>query len=398
MDLKLLLELDRRAKATGEAQGKRRDLYETVVAETGRHFIGITGPRGAGKTILLQQLAAGAADSCYISLDTLPTDTDLYELLETLCERYGYHRFYLDEIHFIRDSLGALKKIYDFLEVRVIFTSSVALQIRESAHDLARRVRLHSLDYFSFREYLDFKHGERFSRLSLNDLLGVAIPPRYLRVADRLEAYLRGGLMPFALEEPEPLPLLEATIEKIIFRDIPRTLRLHLDELDTLRRMLAFIGRSGVDGINYTNLSANLKITKYKAEQYVCALEKAYILQQLFPLGTNVMREPKVLLMPPIRCLYRPFEEARGGLREDFVALAFRQAQLPLAYLKGTRGQKTPDFRVQHQGQNIVFEVGGKRKGRTQFKGVVADRKVILAEDAGPTAGRLPLHLIGFLA
>jgi predicted AAA+ superfamily ATPase len=63
----------------------------------------------------------------------------------------------LDEIHFSDDGMGALKQIYDFLDVRVFFTSSVALRIRDSVYDLARRVSLHSLDYFSFREYLEFR-------------------------------------------------------------------------------------------------------------------------------------------------------------------------------------------------------------------------------------------------
>ncbi len=36
----------------------KRALYATVAGSQGRHFIGIVGPRGAGKTILLKQLAA----------------------------------------------------------------------------------------------------------------------------------------------------------------------------------------------------------------------------------------------------------------------------------------------------------------------------------------------------
>lgn len=397
MNYNALLELDKMAKVAGRRLQERRSLYGLLQAEEGRHFIGISGPRGAGKTILLQQLAAASEDGCYVSLDTLPPDTDLFFLVKGLKERYGFVRFFLDEVHFLKDGLGALKKIYDFLEVRVIFTSSVALRIKETAHDLSRRVRIHCLDYFTFREYLTFAHDLRLPRLALDDFLAGRIDPAYLRTGDRWESYLTHGLMPFALAEPEPMPLLQATVETIITKDIPGTLRLHIDELETLRRLLTFVGRSEVDGINYSTLAKNLGITKYKAEQYVQAFEDAFLFLPLFPKGTNVLREPKVLLMPPVRLLYRHIKEARGGLREDAVALVMRQAGIPLHYLKTTRGQKTPDFLIQHEDLSIVLEVGGKGKGRTQFKGFKADRKIVLTEECAPGADRLPLHLLGFL-
>jgi uncharacterized protein len=397
MELARILELDRLAKAAGRRLSARRGLYQVLRVDAGRHFKGIAGPRGAGKTILLQQLAAGSEDGCYVSLDTVARDTDLFALVKDLKERYGFRRFYLDEVHFLPEALGALKNIYDFLDVGVVFTSSVALRIKESAHDLARRVRVHRLDYFTFREYLQFVHGTELPPLTIGHLLEGRIDPAYLRTMDRWQGYITGGLMPFSLEEPEPLPLLKATVETIIARDIPGTVRLHVDELDTLRRLLAFVGRSEVDGINYSTLAKNLGITKYKAEQYVQAFEDAFLLLPLFPQGTNLLREPKVLMMPPLRLLYRSLEEARGGLREDYVALAMRQAGIPLHYLKTTRGAKTPDFQIQYQETSVVLEVGGKGKGRTQFKGFTADRKIVLGEGATADRDRLPLHLLGFV-
>jgi len=121
-------------------------------------------------------------------------------------------------------------------------------------------------------------------------------------------------------------------------------------------------------------------------------------LQRIFPAGTNVLREPKVLLTPPIRKLFRPLEEIRGGLREDVFAMAISHAGYELNYLKSTRGQKTPDFLLQRKGENLVFEIGGKGKGRSQFKGVQADRKIVMGEDANFSPDRIPLHLVGFLA
>ncbi|MCC5788319.1 MAG: ATP-binding protein [Opitutales bacterium] len=398
MQLSTLLDLDRRAKDLGRTRNLKRSLFTSLKADQGRHFIGIVGPRGAGKTILLQQLAADCEDGFYLSLDTLPREVNLFSLVRELAEAYHFTHFFLDEIHFADGALGALKQMYDFLDIRVFFTSSVALRIRESVYDLSRRVSLHSLDYFSFREYLEFTKGEVLPRVELDALLARETDPAYLRCADRFEAYLSGGLLPFALEEPDPSPLLEGTLQAIISRDIPNSLALRVHELDLLRRMIAFIGRSDVDGINYSSLSQNLGITKYKAEQYASAFENAFVLQRIFPAGSNVLKEPKVLLMPPLRTLYRPLAECRGGLREDFFALAMRQAGFEMHYLKSTRGKKTPDFLINHKGKKLVFEIGGKGKGREQFKGVHADQKIILAEGTKLSSERMPLHLAGFLA
>lgn len=394
-----LLELNDLAIREGQRLQEHRPLYEVLRQEAGRHLTGIVGPRGAGKTVLLKQIAALEEDAFYLSVDTLGEETSLFEIIKGLFERYRFRRFLLDEIHFLRGAMGDLKKIHDFLpEVRILFTGSVTLAIHDSAYDLARRVRIHPLEYFSFREFISLRQGEKLEKISLDDLLAGELPTAHIRSTRHFASYLSGGLLPFSLEEPDPLPLLRGTISKIISRDIPSTRPLRIDELPVLEKFLSFIGKSQVDGINYSSLSKNLGITKYKAEQYCEAFEQAFLLQRLFPAGSNVLREPKILLMPPIRLLHRPIDECLGGLREDYFAMAMRQAGISIQYLKSTTGQKTPDFLIEHQGRKIVFEIGGKGKGRSQFKGVQADQKIILAPGIEPSSGRIPLEMLGFLS
>jgi predicted AAA+ superfamily ATPase len=399
IDFSHLLELHELAIREGRQTSARRPLFEVLSQEQGRHLTGIVGPRGAGKTVLLKQIAASDQEAFYLSVDTLDVDADLFDVVRELSERYRFRRFLLDEIHFLKGAMGDLKKIHDFLpDLRVTFTGSVALAIHDSAHDLARRVRIHPLEYFSFREFLAIRHRETLEKIPLDHLLAGDFSAAHLRASRHFSSYLAGGLLPFSLEEPDPLPLLRNTIAQIIARDIPSTRPLRIDELPILEKFLAFIGKSQVDGINYTSLSKNLGITKYKAEQYCEAFERAFLLQRLFPAGTNVLREPKILLMPPLRLLHRPIDEAAGGLREDFFAMAMRQAGIPIEYLKSTTGQKTPDFLIEHGGQKIVFEIGGKGKGRSQFKGVKADQKIILAQGGSHAPGRVPLEMLGFLS
>ena len=47
--------------------------------------------------------------------------------------------------------------------------------------------------------------------------------------------------------------------------------------------------------------------------------------------------------------------------------------------------------------EKIAIEIGGKGKGREQFKGVKVDRKIIFAHTDVPDSKRYPLFLLGYL-
>lgn len=294
-------------------------------------------------------------------------------------------------------STALLKQLYDFTDLRILFSSSVSLAMQASAHDLSRRVRLLHLYGFSFREYLTFTQGLSLPVIEMEQIAGGNWQPDHLRAGRHFEEYLRGGMLPFSLEEPEPFVLLEGILEKVISHDIPSVERLMVDELESIRRLIRFVGRSAIDGINYSSLSRNLGITKYKAQQYVGCLEKAFILHQVFPAGTNVLREPKILMTPPNRLLYRDFDDAVGGLREDYFVETMKQAGIQFRYLKSTRGAKTPDYLIEDARGKLAVEIGGSGKGRQQFKGIQIDRKLLFAHRPVPERGRLPLFLLGYL-
>jgi predicted AAA+ superfamily ATPase len=178
---------------------------------------------------------------------------------------------------------------------------------------------------------------------------------------------------------------------------VPLIAKLTTDEIHTIEKVVTFIGRSPVDGINYSSIAKNVGITKYKAEQYIQLLKKSFILNPIFPFGTNVLKEPKVLMYLPYRLLYKPYEEAKGAIREDFFAEAMAMAGKGFHYLKSRRGMKTPDFLIEGDGEEIIIEVGGKGKGKEQFKGVYAKNKIRLTDSDDVDGNKRPLFLVGYL-
>ena len=389
-----VLEMHEMAMKDALSYPHARSLLRDIQKEEGRHFVGVVGPRGVGKTVLLKQLALNDPSSFYLTLDALDRDADVFGLLKKLNQDYGYNRFFLDEVHFHPRIAEILKNVYDFLNVHVWFTSSVALALNQSAHDLSRRTVLRFLHPFSFREYLFFKHQLHLESLSVEEIFAKEWSPDHMRCGVYFDDYLQGALMPFALNEPEPLEILKNILQTIIHKDIPAVSKLFTGELDLISKMVEFVGLSGVDGINYTSLSKNIGITKYKAEQYLGLLEKAFVLQRVFPKGTNVLQEPKVLLSVPYRLLYRDIKDCIGGLREDFFADAMRYSGTSFYYLKTKRGAKTPDFLLS---DGSVVEVGGKGKGLEQFKNVSVGRKYVFTHSDQTDGVKRPLFMLGYL-
>jgi len=400
MNLNQFLELDKLAREDGKQYPKKRELHNQIISEKGKHFIGIVGPRGVGKTVLLKQIAIETKNSFYLSADTLE-ENNLFEIVKILIERYKVKLLLLDEVHFQKEYEQKLKKIFDFLNIKLIFTSSVSLSIFESSYDLSRRVKLLYLYPFSFREYLFFKEDVSLPALTLDKIIKKQWPSEYLRYEYLFEDYLKGGLLPFSLEEADIYSILKNILEKTIRKDIPSVAGLQVDELNDIEKTLKFIGKSPVDGINFTSVSKNVGITKYKAEQYVHLLEKAFVLNPVFPEGTNVLKEPKILMYLPFRLLYKSYDEAIGAIREDFFAEILRMKGWAFSYLKTKRGAKTPDFLIKAEGESIILEVGGKGKGkgkgRQQFKGIKGNKKMILIDSAETDGIKRPLFLMGLL-
>jgi hypothetical protein len=390
-----LTKLNEIARKDGEKFAKKRFPYATIEKFIkDRVFLGLIGPRGVGKTVLLKQLLVSSKTSFYISLDSTRLQDGLFNLASEL-SKSGIKLLLIDEIHMLPGFERDLKKIFDFLDLQIVFTSSCALSLYNSTYDLSRRVRTVPIPPFSFREYIWFKKNEKVPAFRFKELFNLSKSKEYYGSCLRFEAlfneYLKGGSYPFAIDQDEPLALFKNVLTTVLSKDIFYADKISAPEQMEIERMLRFIGNAPAEDISYSAIAGGVGITKYKAERYVSVLEKAFILRRVFPKGANVLKEPKVMFMPPYRLLYRSFEDCMGALREDFFIESTLSAGLELFYLKTKRGEKTPDYLV----GDSVFEIGGKNKGREQFKGVSYKRKIILTQPGSMDEARRPLFFFG---
>ncbi len=391
-----LIELNEKAREEGKRYTKKRSIYSYLRSHLNeRIFIGLVGPRGVGKTILLKQLLAETENAFYVSLDNSSVPS-LYELAREL-ESRGVRYLILDEIQFYPRFQEDLKKIFDVLAIMVIFSGSVALSLSQAAVDLSRRVRIVLCPPFTFREFITFEKGEIIPEFSFAHLFEEKKSREYygkvLTYETLFESYLVGRSYPFTLGKSDYMSLFSTMLERIIANDLPKAGLIVPEEIRDIRNIVSFIGKSPAEDLNYTSLSRNLGITKYKAEKYVKLLEQSFVLTQVFPTGTNVLKEPKILLSLPFRLLYKSKDDCIGALREDFFVETLRFSGQEYFYLKSTRGGKTPDYLF----ADTIIEIGGTKKGISQFKNFKARKKIILTHPGIVDRVRRPLFFFGLV-
>ena len=125
-------------------------------------MIGLTGPRGVGKTTLVLQYIKknlNFAETLYVTAeDFYFADNRLIDLARDFVKRGGKYLF-IDEIHKYKEWAKELKLIYDYHpELNVVFTGSSVLDIKKGASDLSRRAVMYNMQGLSFREYLQLFH------------------------------------------------------------------------------------------------------------------------------------------------------------------------------------------------------------------------------------------------
>lgn len=396
-----LINLDRIARERIKKYPLKRFLYPHLnYLLTGtKQMVGIAGLRGTGKTILLRQMASVLENSFYISADTLPAGSDFFELASHLGEVMGIRYLMIDEIHALKEWQGQLKKIFDFLEIRIMFTSSSSLELSEGRYDLSRRLTLVHLPLFSFREFLLFSRKTDLPVLTIDEILThhrKLYQDIYTFEPD-FRLWSETGALPACLDSPLP-SIIESTVDKVIQKDMLTVGKLSQEDLHSIHSVMLFIARSGIEGCSYSSISRNTGISKYKVQQFVRMMKAASLLQVVLPYGANVLPEPKILMAPTLRANMAYGSDAdrlTGALREEFFIHHVSGADLTVNYLKSMRGQKLPDYVLFLKDRKLIVEIGGAGKTSSQFKGIDLKEKLILTQPGSKTG--VPLLLFGFL-
>lgn len=339
-------------------------------------MIGLTGPRGVGKTTLVLQHIKknlNPSETLYVTAeDFYFADNKLIDLAGTFVKHGGKYLF-IDEIHKYEDWAKELKLIYDYhSELNVVFTGSSVLDINKGASDLSRRVVMYSMQGLSFREYLQLFHQIYLKTYSLEEILNFKVEtPEIPHPLPLFSDYLRRGYYPFSLEENFEHRLQQIVIQTLE-TDIPLYAGMNVSTGRKLKHLLAIIAKSVPFKPNMISIASALSASRNNIADYCLYIEEAGMIAQLRDATGGIKGLGKVdkIYLDNTNLIYSLAKDNSntGNIRETFFL-----NQLRVKY--DVTVSPIADFLI----GDYTFEVGGKNKGQKQTQGV--DKAFIVKDD-----------------
>ncbi|MBD3843619.1 MAG: ATP-binding protein, partial [Campylobacterales bacterium] len=343
--------------------------YIHQVVDFDQKLIGIIGARGVGKTtFLLQYLKENdlpLSKKLYFSADAI----DLVSLFEIAFEfsKEGGELLIIDEIHKYKNFEIELKKIYDMLSLKVIFSGSSAIRLDHSKGDLSRRALLYHMKGLSFREFIELKKSIKLPIFTTQEIFNNHIDIAYelgndFKPFEFFQEYLKYGYYPFYFESEQSYLLkLQETINTVIEVDIPSIFPIEYDKIINLKKLVRLVCQSKPFKVNIKELSAKIGISDYQTlYKYLEYLKRGKILNLLRAKskGDSIFVKPDKIYLANTNLHYSYCDQVEiGTIREVFFMSMFDEKDITLS----SKG----DFSVE---DTFVVEVGGKTKSYNQIK------------------------------
>jgi len=208
----------------------------------------------------------------------------------------------IDEIHKYTGFENELKKIYDFLELQVIFGGSSALRIDNSKADLSRRAIIFEVEGLSFREFIELKLGITLPSFTLNEILNSHTDIAY-ELLEKFDLalftdYLHDGYYPYYFDKQSTYKIkLTETINTVIEVDIPSIFNIEYQNIRTLKKLLLLLCESVPYTPNINELLSKVNMgSDYRSlYRYLDYLHKVKIITLMQPLtkGDNIFAKPE---------------------------------------------------------------------------------------------------------
>ena len=373
----------------------KRYLHKEV--DFTQKLIGIVGARGSGKTtFLLQYLKENSLPmnkKLYFSADSISLDS-LFEIAYEF-SKSGGKLLIIDEIHKYKNFEIELKKMYDMLDLQIIFSGSSALRLEHSKGDLSRRAIIYTMQGLSFREFLELKTSKNFNSYSLEDILKNHENIAYeltsqIKPYEFWREYLEYGYYPFYFENQATYPVrLKDTINVVVEVDIPSIFPIEYDKIINLKKLIELVCLSNPFKINIKELSAKIGTkdyaTLYRYMEYL-KRGKIFNLLRAKSKGDTILTKPQKLHLANTNLHFAYCKNSETGtIREVFFMSMFKDGMLEVA----NKGEFVIDGKY-------TVEVGGKNKSFKQIKDI--KNSFVVADDIEiGNANKIPLYLFGFL-
>ena len=372
----------------------RRDLMDEI--DWNDRLIGIKGTRGVGKTTFLLQYAKekfGTDHSClFINMNNFYFSK--YTLVEFAAEfvKRGGKVLLIDQVFKYPEWSHDLRACYEmFPTLKIIFTGSSVMRLKEENPELSGIVKVYYLRGFSFREYLNLQSGNCFRAYTLQEILEnheqiAKTNLRNVSPLDYFQDYLHHGFYPFFLEKRNFSENLLKTMNMMVEVDILLIKQIELKYLSKIKKLLYLLAVDGPVAPNVSQLATEIQTSRATVMNYIKYLADARLINMVYPKGEEFPKKPSKLMMHNTNLMYSIYPvkvEEQDVLDTFFMNTLYKDHKL-------YKGDKGTSFMVDNGLHFRICAEGCKFKNNPNV--YYALHKLELGH-----GNMIPLWLFGFL-
>lgn len=375
----------------------RRTLMDEI--DWNDRLIGIKGTRGVGKTTFLLQYAQENFESTdrrclYINMNNFYFQgCGIDDFAKQFVEQGG-KVLLIDQVFKQPNWSEELRRCHDrFPELKVIFTGSSVMRLKEENPELNGIVKSYNLRGFSFREFLNLKTNNQFTPYTLDEILTnhehiikqilpKASPAKYFM------DYIHHGFYPFFLENRNFSENLLKTMNMMTEVDILLIKQIELKYLTKIKKLFYLLATEGQCAPNISNLAHEIHTSRATVMNYIKYLADARLINIIYPMGQDFPKKPSKVMMHNTNLQYviYPNKADTQDLMETFFVNCMWK-----------------DHTVSQAGKDRFYLVDGKQKFR--ICDAKSEHKIHYSSDTiyaryNTEVGqdnRIPLWLFGFL-
>ena len=376
----------------------RRELMNEINWDD--RLIGIKGSRGVGKTTFLLEYAkenfgSDNKECLYINLNHFYfTEKKLVDFANEFRMKGG-KVLLIDQVFKYPDWSKELKYCYDnFPDLKIIFSGSSVMRLKEENPDLSGKVVSYNLRGFSFREYVNLMVGKEFPYYSLEDILH-----NHQHIAKEIclkikplayfQDYVHHGYYPFFLEKRNFSENLLKTINMMLEVDVLSIKQIEQSYLSKLRKLLYVLAGAGPHSPNISQLSNDIETSRATVMNYMKYLKDARLINMLYPPEEEFPKKPAMVYMQNTNLLY-PISLTNVDRQPLIETFFYSQIHKDNKVNLGTLGAKGGQFVVNNQYEFRIEENMSKVKKRSGIYHAVDE-----IEEGEENV--IPLWLFGFL-
>ena len=375
----------------------RRTLMDEI--DWDDRMIGIKGTRGVGKTTFLLQyakekFARGDRQCLYINMNNFYFQSRGIADFAADFVNHGGRVLLIDQVFKQPDWSSELRKCYDrYPELKIIFTGSSVMRLKDENPELNGIVKGYNLRGFSFREYLNIITGNHFKAYSLDEILSqhenivkeilpLVSPSQHFR------NYIHHGFYPFFLEQRNFSENLLKTMNMMTEVDILLIKQIDLKYLTKIKKLFYLLSLNPTKAPNISQLAQDIETSRATVMNYIKYLADARLINMMYLVGDDFPKKPSKIMMHNPNLMYTiyPIVGDEQVAMETFFVNALWKDHLV------NQGNKEQFYIVDEKRKFRICDARGTNKVRYNNDTIYARYNTEVGKD-----NKIPLWLFGFL-